>query len=753
MPVHTPILHVDLDAFFASVEQLDDPRLRGKPVIVGGLGNRGVVSAASYEARPYGVHSAMPMARARRACPHAVFLSPRMPRYVEKSRGVMAILGEVTPLVEQLSVDEAFLDVGGAHRLLGEPIKVAELIRTRIHDETGLTASIGVASSKFLAKVASELAKPDGLLAVRAGEERTFLAPLPVRRLWGVGPATLPRLARMGLRTIGDVAALDRELLEHALGSSLGAHLHALAHNEDTRAVVPDRDAKSVGAEETFASDLRTRDACERELVGLADRVCSRLRHRGLTARTVTLKIRFGDFETRTRARTLGETTAVSTVVFETARALIDEFDPARGVRLLGVSCSQLAPIDDSPVVQPMLAFDDDASVYRERAERRAAVERAVDGVRARFGIAAVDAGEVDRPHAGGAGMIRVGLVGCGHIGTVHAVALQQLASAQLVDAQLARTYDADPDRAAKVARRHGGEPAASVGALLDAVDAVWICTWTAAHADAVEAAADRGVPIFCEKPLAPNLPDAARVTRALERVPHQVGLVLRWAPVFQGFAARVSSGEFGRVLATSMRDDQYYPTQGMYGSTWRRDVACAGGGTLIEHSIHDVDVLRWLLGEPAAVSAHTACRFGHDRIEDSAAVRFVYADGSVAQLTSVWHQVLSRESSRRLEVFCEKALLWTDDDYLGPLHVQTDDGTTTIEAAPPAWTSRLTVPEVYAKALAQYAEPSKAFLDALSEGRSPAGHPPASEALAAHRLVDAAYRSAASGGAPLSAS
>jgi len=349
--------------------------------------------------------------------------------------------------------------------------------------------------------------------------------------------------------------------------------------------------------------------------------------------------------------------------------------------------------------------------------------------------------------------MIRIGLVGCGHIGTVHAVALQQLAAAGLVDAALTRTFDDDSARAAKVSHRHGGQPAPTLEALLDAVDVVWVCTWTAAHVAAVEAAAARGLPVFCEKPLAPDLAAAERVTRALERVPHQVGLVLRWAPVFRHLAARIASGEFGRVLATSMRDDQYYPIQGLYGSTWRRDVGCAGGGTLIEHSIHYIDVLRWLLGDPVTVSAHTACRFGHPGIEDVAAVRFSYADGSVAQLTSVWHQILSRESSRRLEVFCEKALLWTDDDYLGPLHVQTDDATTTVEAPAPPWTAQLAVPEVYAKALAQYAEPSKVFLDALGEGRSPAGHPPAAEALAAHRLVDAAYRSAAAGGVPLPAS
>jgi DNA polymerase-4 len=384
----TPILHVDLDAFFAAVEQLDDPRLRGKPVVVGGLGHRGVVSTASYEARPYGVHSAMPMTRARSACPHAVFLSPRMSRYVEKSQQVMAILGDVTPLVEQLSVDEAFLDVSGARRLMGAPVDIAALVRRRIHEGTGLTASVGVASTKFLAKLASELSKPDGLLAVPAGEERAFLAPLPVTRLWGVGPATLRKLDRMALRTIGDIAAIGGDVLERALGPSLGAHLHALARNEDPRAVVPERDAKSIGAEETFDEDLRTRHACERELVRLTDRVCARLRSAHLTTRTITLKIRFGDFETRTRARTLTDATDVSTVVLETARELLDEFDPARGIRLLGVSCSRL----DEGVsgAQSMLALDDDSTMQHERTERRAAVERAVDVVRERFGLRAV---------------------------------------------------------------------------------------------------------------------------------------------------------------------------------------------------------------------------------------------------------------------------------------------------------------------------------------------------------------------------
>lgn len=356
--------------------------------------------------------------------------------------------------------------------------------------------------------------------------------------------------------------------------------------------------------------------------------------------------------------------------------------------------------------------------------------------------------------------MIRIGLVGCGHIGTVHALALQQLTDAELIDARLAATFDDDRDRAVKVARRQGGEPYETLEDLLDAVDVVWVCTWTAAHLAAVEAAADRGLAIFCEKPLAPDLATATRVAAALQRVPHQVGLVLRWAPVFRNLADAVASGEHGRVLAAVMRDDQYFPVQGLYGSTWRGDVEHAGGGTVIEHSIHDVDVLRWILGDPVEVSARTASRFGYAGIEDTAAATFTFADGSVAQLTSVWHQVLSRESSRRLEVFCEKAMLWTDDDNLGPLHVQTDAGEHLVESEPPSWSSRFTLPPVYATALAQYAEPSKAFLDALArpdtrtEPEAAAlGHPRAGDALAAHRLVDLVYCSAADAGVPKSVS
>jgi predicted dehydrogenase len=364
--------------------------------------------------------------------------------------------------------------------------------------------------------------------------------------------------------------------------------------------------------------------------------------------------------------------------------------------------------------------------------------------------------------------VIRVGLVGCGHIGTVHAYVIQQLAEAHVIDAALTATFDDDPARAQRVARHHGGEPADSLAELLAGVDAVWVCTWTAAHLDAVVAAADAGIPIFCEKPLGTDLATSQRVATELARVPHQVGLVLRFAPVFEHAARIIASGEYGRPLATIMRDDQYFPIQGFYGSTWRKDVSHAGGGTLIEHSIHDIDVLRWLLGDPVAVSARTASRFGHPGIEDTAAVMFAYGDGSVAQLTSVWHQVLTRESGRHLEVFCEGAALWTDDDYLGPLHVQTSDGTREIPGEMPEWAGRLTVPEVYAKSIAHYGASAKAFLDSLgpdglgSAGSGPdglarpapapphEGRPGAAEALAAHRLVDAAYGSAATGGVPV---
>jgi DNA polymerase-4 len=384
------ILHVDLDAFYASVEQLLDPSLRGRPVVVGGLGPRGVVAAASYEVREFGVHSAMPMAIARRACPHAVFLAPRFAEYSRCSAQVMEIMRSVTPLVEPLSLDEAFLDVAGARRRLGDGPAIARHIRARILEETGLVASVGVATTKFLAKIASDLSKPDGLLVVEPGGEDAFLHPLPIGRLWGVGPATLQRLDGLGVRTVGDVAALPETALVSALGEAHGTHLSQLARNIDDRPVTPEREARSIGNEETFPTDVRDRAALERELVRLSDRVAARLRESGLEARTITLKLRFADFRTITRSRTDSATTAISTVIAGIARELLTPIDIGTGIRLIGVSASQLAPPSDRQGVLALDGADPDAT-----RERRGAVEVAVDAVRARFGAGAVGAGSL----------------------------------------------------------------------------------------------------------------------------------------------------------------------------------------------------------------------------------------------------------------------------------------------------------------------------------------------------------------------
>ncbi len=348
--------------------------------------------------------------------------------------------------------------------------------------------------------------------------------------------------------------------------------------------------------------------------------------------------------------------------------------------------------------------------------------------------------------------MKRIGIVGCGHIGTVHSYALKQLTKAELIDAKITAAYDTDPDRSAAMARHNDAVAYAKLDELLDVVDVVWICTWTAGHLDAVARAAARGLAVFCEKPLAPTLEDCERLAAILEPIPHQVGLVLRHAPVFALCAEIVQSQEFGRVLTTMFRDDQYFPIQGMYGSTWRGDRDQAGGGTLIEHSIHDIDLLQWILGAPTEVVATTANRYGYVGIEDTAVLNLRYADSSSATMISIWHQVLSRGSSRRLEIFCDDAYIWTEDDYLGPLHVQTKDGVHERIGGVPQWAGRLDVPEVYEKSVIQYAEPAKAFLDGLNAPGGPAiGHPSVAEALAAHRVVEAAYQSAADGGRPKS--
>jgi DNA polymerase-4 len=383
-------LHVDLDAFFASVEQLLDPTLRGKPVIVAGLGRRGVVAAASYEARAFGVHSAMPTGVARRQCPNGMYVTPRHGVYEEHSRRVMTILRDITPDVEQLSVDEAFLDVAPVQRLHGDAAEVAALVRRRVRDEAGLAISVGGATTKFLSKIASDMAKPDGVLIVPPGAELEFLAPLPVQKLWGVGPKTLAKLERIGVHTIGDVAALPDGTLEGTLGMANGRHLRELSRNIDARPIETSRETKSIGNEETFAHDICTRTAAERELLALSDRVAARLRAHDVAGRVVTLKARYGDFTTITRSRTLDRRTDLAAVVSATARSLLDDVDVERGVRLLGVHVSQLAAhTDDAQGVLDLGLADAEASAATGGA-RREAVERAVDSVRARFGNAAV---------------------------------------------------------------------------------------------------------------------------------------------------------------------------------------------------------------------------------------------------------------------------------------------------------------------------------------------------------------------------
>jgi DNA polymerase-4 len=337
------VLHVDMDAFYASVEVRRRPELRGLPVVVGGGGNRGVVTAATYEARRYGVHSAMPMTRARRLCPQAVIVEPDFEAYAAASRAVMEVFRSITPLVEPISLDEAFLDVAGAVRRLGPPATIGELIRARVLDEQRLTCSVGVASTKFVAKLASARCKPDGLLVVPRDDVLEFLHPLPVGALWGVGERTEEVLTRLGLRTVGDIARTPRDALEASLGSAAGAHLHALAWGRDERSVVAHEPDKSIGAEETFGSDIGDPETIHRELLRLSERTAARLRAAGHVGRTVSIKVRFADFKTVTRARTLPAPTDVGQVIYATARALFDALGTGGApLRLVGVRVAQL---------------------------------------------------------------------------------------------------------------------------------------------------------------------------------------------------------------------------------------------------------------------------------------------------------------------------------------------------------------------------------------------------------------------------
>jgi DNA polymerase-4 len=370
-----------MDAFYASVELRDRPELKGKPVIVGGGGNRGVVLSATYEARAFGVRSAMSMSRARRLCPQGIVLEPRHREYSEASRGVMEVFRSVTPLVEPLSLDEAFLDVRGATRRLGSPRMVAEWIRATIEDEQRITCSVGVATTKFVAKLASAHCKPDGLLVVPADGVVAFLHPLPVAALWGVGEKTEEVLGRLGLRTVGDLARTPLGTLQRALGTAAGSHLAALAWGRDDRRVTPHEPEKSVGAEETFGTDVDDTEVVRRELLRLSERTAARLRAQGLVGRTVSVKIRFADFTTITRARTLPEATDVAKVVYDTAVGLYDALGLERArLRLVGVRVEQLKAASEQP--RQLLLGERDQG-WRE-------AEQAVDRAAQRFGAGAV---------------------------------------------------------------------------------------------------------------------------------------------------------------------------------------------------------------------------------------------------------------------------------------------------------------------------------------------------------------------------
>ncbi len=383
-PVHEHVddtgctmLHVDMDAFYASVELIDRPHLRGKQVIVGGGGNRGVVLSATYEARALGVHSAMPMSRARRLAPRATVIEPDHRRYAEVSRGVMEIFRSITPAVEPLSLDEAFLDVSGALRRLGPPTRIAALIRARVAAEQRITCSVGVASTKFVAKLASSRCKPDGLLVVPADRTVEYLHPLPVTALWGVGDKTGEQLARLGLRTVGDIAHTPEATLRRALGEAVGSHLYELSWGRDPRRVVPEAVEKSIGAEETFEVDVDDPQVVLREVLRLSERTAVRLRSAGMAGRTVVLKIRFANFSTITRSRTQPDVTDVARDIYACARSLWEGLRLERArIRLVGVRVEGLVPAEGQP---RQLLLDERPQGWRE-------AERAADRASARFG-------------------------------------------------------------------------------------------------------------------------------------------------------------------------------------------------------------------------------------------------------------------------------------------------------------------------------------------------------------------------------
>ncbi len=374
------VLHVDMDAFYASATLLSHPELVGTPVIIGG-GTRGVVLSATYEARRFGVASAMPMGRARRLCPQATVLPPQHDLYATISAGVMETFRSVTPVVEPLSLDEAFLDVSGAVRRLGSPATIGQLLRDTVHDEQGITCSVGVAPSKFVAKLASNLAKPDGMVVVPRDEVVPFVQQLPVAALWGVGDRTEEALVRLGLHTVADIAHTPVATLVRGLGEATGRHLHELAWGRDPRPVQREQREKSVGSDETFEADLDDAVLIRRHLLALSERTAARMRAAGTTGRTVTLKVRFSDFTTITRARTLREPTDSGRTIHETAVGLFDALGLQRArIRLVGVRLTGLTPTHQAPI----------QGVIGEPEHGWRDADRAVDRARARFGSGVV---------------------------------------------------------------------------------------------------------------------------------------------------------------------------------------------------------------------------------------------------------------------------------------------------------------------------------------------------------------------------
>ena len=370
-------LHADLDSFYASVEQRDDPRLRGRPVIVGA----GVVLAASYEAKAFGVQTPMPLGRARRLCPHAVVVPPRTEAYSAASKAAYRVFDDMSPLVEGLSIDEAFLDVRGMRRIAGEPVEIAERLRRAVRERVGLPITVGVARTKFLAKVASADAKPDGLLLVAPDRELEFLHALPVERLWGVGDVTAEKLGRCEIRTVGELARMPEDALEAMLGRAQGRHLHALAHNRDPRPVNPRQRRRSIGSQRALSSSPKSPAEIDTVAVGLAERVTRRMRTAGRVGRTVVLRLRFDDFSRATRSHTLPRPTAHTGTILETTRELLAAAMPTierQGVTLVGIS---VANLDDDGTLQLVLPLDGHDGIT---------LDETLDEIRERFGPNAV---------------------------------------------------------------------------------------------------------------------------------------------------------------------------------------------------------------------------------------------------------------------------------------------------------------------------------------------------------------------------